>query len=82
MRPAYGCSLEKFVFAPNDDTTAGLAIHEVRSAIERWEPRVDIVSIGAGADIDDPTRLIVDLTYRSRTTATVEAITVPINTQA
>ena len=25
MRPGYGCDLQRLVFAPNDDTTAGLA---------------------------------------------------------
>ena len=27
MRPNYGCNLHRLVFAPNDQTTAGLAIH-------------------------------------------------------
>jgi uncharacterized protein len=47
MRPEYGCNLRRLVFSPNDDTTAGLAIHYVRQAVERWEPRVDIVAIDA-----------------------------------
>jgi phage baseplate assembly protein W len=81
MRPTYGCPLERFVFAPNDDTTAGLAMHEVRTAIERWEPRVEIVSIGAGPDVDDMTRLVVDVSYRSRTTAVVDAVSVPVQLQ-
>ncbi len=29
MRPDYGCPLHRIVFAPNDATTAGLAIHYV-----------------------------------------------------
>lgn len=82
MRPTYGCPLERFVFAPNDDTTAGLVIHEVRTAIERWEPRVEIVSIDAGPDPDNETRLIVDVAYRSRTTAALEAVAVPVQLQA
>jgi uncharacterized protein len=48
MRPDYGCELRRLVFAPNDDTTAGLAIHYVRRAVERWEPRVEIESLDAG----------------------------------
>ena len=47
MRPTYGCYLRRLLFAPNDDTTAGLAIHYVRSAIERWEPRIDILALDA-----------------------------------
>jgi phage baseplate assembly protein W len=47
MRPNYGCHLGRLVFSPNDDTTAGLAIHYVRQAIERWEPRVDVMHVDA-----------------------------------
>lgn len=48
MRPEYGCLLRRVIFAPNDDTTAGLAIHYVRTALERWEPRIEILRIDAG----------------------------------
>jgi phage baseplate assembly protein W len=48
MRPDYGCPLHRLVFAPNDATTAGLAIHYVRQALMRFEPRIDIVSLDAG----------------------------------
>jgi phage baseplate assembly protein W len=52
MRPDYGCHLRRLVFAPNDETTAGLAIHYVRQAVGRWEPRVEIIGVDAGrADI-------------------------------
>lgn len=47
MRPEYGCDLSRLVFSPNDDTTAGLAIHFVRQAVERWEPRVEVLSVDA-----------------------------------
>jgi phage baseplate assembly protein W len=48
MRPEYGCDLSRLVFSPNDDTTAGLAIHFVRQAVERWEPRVEVLRVDAG----------------------------------
>ena len=35
MREGWGCNLFRLAFAPNDDTTAGLAMHHVRKAIER-----------------------------------------------
>jgi phage baseplate assembly protein W len=49
MRPDFGCPLHRLMFAPNDATTAGLAIHYVRQALIRFEPRVDIVSLDADA---------------------------------
>lgn len=64
MRPAYGCHLFRLAFAPNDDTTAGLAIHHVRQALERWEPRIRIVALDAGRHPEVPSRLDVHLTYR------------------
>ena len=68
MRPDYGCELHRLVFAPNDDTTAGLAIHYVRRALERWEPRIDILALDANRGPDEPFRLDISLEYRVRTT--------------
>jgi phage baseplate assembly protein W len=69
MRSQYGCDLFRVVFSPNDDTTAGLAIHYVRKAIERWEPRIDIVRLNAGRAPSNPTLLEIHLEYRIRRTA-------------
>lgn len=68
MRPHYGCNLHRLIFWPNDSTTAGLAIHYVRRAIERWEPRVEILELDAGRSPSDPSRLDIDLHYRVRAT--------------
>ena len=68
MRPDYGCELHRLVFGPNDDTTAGLAIHYVRRALERWEPRIQILRLDAGRHPEDPERLNISLEYRVRST--------------
>jgi phage baseplate assembly protein W len=67
MRPTYGCDLWRLVFSLNDETTAGLAIHYVRQALQRWEPRIDIVNLDATRGEDDPGRLDIFLEYRLRT---------------
>jgi uncharacterized protein len=74
MRPEYGCDLDKLMFAPNDDTTAGLAIHYVRRALERWEPRIDIVRLDAGQSAEYPERLEIALEYRVRATQLAERL--------
>ncbi|MFY1638011.1 GPW/gp25 family protein [Solwaraspora sp. WMMB335] len=79
MRPAYGCQLNRLVFAPNDQTTAGLAIHYVRQAIERWEPRVRIVDLDARPDQLSPALLLVRLRYQVRASLTVAAIDLPVH---
>lgn len=66
MRPGYGCPLHELAFAPNDDTTAGLAIYYVRQAIRRWEPRAEIVGLAANRDEASPSRLNVLLEFLVR----------------
>jgi phage baseplate assembly protein W len=66
MRPDYGCELLTLAFARNDDTTAGLAIHYVRQAIDRFEPRVRILRVDATRSAEDPQRLDIVLEYQPR----------------
>ena len=74
MRPDYGCPLNRLIFWPNDATTAGLAIHYVRQAIRRFEPRVQIVQLDAGAHPNDPAMLLITLKYRVRETGATDTI--------
>jgi phage baseplate assembly protein W len=77
MRPHYGCNLHRLVFSPNDDTTAGLAIHYVRQALDQWEPRIDVLHLDASASPDKsyPGLLEVYLEYRLRSTLQSERLT-------
>ncbi len=79
-RPQYGCHLFRLAFAPADDTTAGLAIHYVARAVERWEKRVDIVSLDAERPADEPFVLEVRMRYRVRATQHEDelGVTVPV----
>jgi uncharacterized protein len=71
MLPDYGCDLHRLVFSPNDDTTAGLAIHYVQQAIERYEPRVEIVRLDATRYVEQEAALEIALEYRVRATQNV-----------
>jgi phage baseplate assembly protein W len=79
MRPTYGCSLHRLVFAPNDDTTAGLAIHHVRQALQRWEKRIVILKLDATRDPEVPERLSIMLQYRVRSTQQESQLQFPID---
>ena len=81
MRPEYGCDLHHLVFSPNDETTAGLAIHYVRRALDLFEPRAEVVRVDAAANPDDPGRLDVTLDYRVRATQEDGQLTVSISLQ-
>jgi len=81
MRPRYGCDLHRLVFSPNDDSTAGLAIHYVRRAIERWEPRIEIVKLDATGSRNRalPGLLEIYLEYRVRATQETERLAYPFD---
>lgn len=79
MRPSYGCELHRLMFLPNDETTAGLAIHYVRRALARWEPRIDVIDVDAGASAEAPDRLEIRLEYRVRAAAKTDALAVAIS---
>ena len=80
MRPDYGCELNRLAFWPNDDTTGGLAIHFVQQALQRWEPRVDVVQLDAQRDPEFPERLTVLLEYRVRASQRLDTLTVSMST--
>lgn len=79
MRPDYGCELHRLVFSPNDNTTSGLAIHYVRQALDRWEPRAQVIHLDAGPNPDNPERLDILLEYRLRRTQNISELAFSIN---
>jgi uncharacterized protein len=68
MRPQFGCGLHDYVFAPADATTAGHIAYEVRHALTRWEPRVDVEDVDVNATPERPDTLYIDIRYSIRGT--------------
>jgi phage baseplate assembly protein W len=77
-RPDYGCHLFRLAFGPADDTTAGLAIHYVARALDRWERRITVLALDAARAPDDPSLLEVRLRYRVRATQNDDEIAVAV----
>ena len=68
MRPDFGCGIHDLVFAVNSASTAGRVAGEVRLALIKWEPRIDLLNVAATADPSDTSRLLIEMEYRVRTT--------------
>jgi phage baseplate assembly protein W len=68
MRPEFGCQIHDLVFAPNDATTAGLAIYYVEEALRMWEPRIRLIEVDARPDDDNDGRLMIHISYEVRST--------------
>ena len=66
MRPEFGCRIHDHVFGPADADTAGLVAYDVREALERWEPRIDVDDVVVSFSADDATTLFIDVQYRVR----------------
>ena len=66
MRPEFGCGVHDCVFDRIDAETLGRIDHEVRAALDRWEPRVVVEDVGL-EQIDDG---LVHILVRYRLKAT------------
>ena len=68
MRPEFGCRVHDFVFAPADTETANRIAAAVRTALERWEPRISLEAVLVAPDPMDATLLYIDIRYSLGTT--------------
>jgi hypothetical protein len=63
MRPEFGCGIHDEVFATADAATAGRISTEVREALRRWEPRIDVRDVAVTVDPNDRATLFIDIRY-------------------
>jgi phage baseplate assembly protein W len=68
MRPDFGSRLRDFVFRGASWETAAEVEHEVRTALLRWEPRVDVDRVSVTADARDLGTLFIDIQYTVKQT--------------
>jgi phage baseplate assembly protein W len=77
MRPEFGCAIHSYVFDVVDAETLGRLELEVRAAMERWEPRIDVQSVAFETSAVDDGWLEVQLRYRVRATSSVRNLVYP-----
>ena len=77
MRPEFGCGIHDFVFASNDPATQALITQRVQEALQRWEPRIDILEISLDNPIEAPNTLMIHVDYRIRTNNAFHNIVYP-----
>ena len=66
MEPAFGCGIHERVFAPGGPGTRAAIEADVREALVRWEPRIDVLRVVATAHADEPNALLIEVDYRVR----------------
>jgi phage baseplate assembly protein W len=68
MRPEFGCRIHDYLFASADSETAGAIGAEVRAALRRWEPRIDVEDVVVTIDRTNPALLYIDVRYAIKAT--------------
>lgn len=66
MRPDFGCGVHELVFQANTVVLHGMVVERVRTALVRWEPRIDVLDVSVEAPPDAGNVLLVRIGYRLR----------------
>jgi phage baseplate assembly protein W len=66
MRPEFGCRIQDHLFSPTNEATAAAIAHDVRRALEMWEPRIDVENVRVGFDARELGTFYIDVGYRVR----------------
>jgi len=77
MRPDFGAGLRDFVFEPLNQTTCQLVKTRVTESLVQWEPRIDVVKVNVHPGANQPSVLLIEMTYRLRATNTLQNLVFP-----
>lgn len=77
LRPEFGAGLHNLAFAPMTQATIALVEHEVRQALTRFEPRIDVLNLRTTTDPKREGELLINVEYRVRATDTVFNLVYP-----
>ena len=68
MRPEFGCEVHDLIFDVIDAATVGKMEAAVRKALDRWEPRVEVVKLDTDLSEMGEGRLVMTISYVIRAT--------------
>jgi len=77
MRPEFGCGVHDFVFDSIDATTVGRMEEAIRSALDRWEPRIQVQTLEFDLSGADSGLLTIDIGFTVRATNTERNLVYP-----
>ena len=77
MRQDYGAGLQPLVFEPAGPAMAAMVQHEVKQALVRNEPRIDVLGVDATIDPSQPGVLVINVKYQVRQIDTIYNVVYP-----
>lgn len=81
MRPEFGCEIHDQVFSSLSPTTLNRIEDSVRTALVRWEPRIDVEAIDAVPDASEPGKVRIEIEYWIESTNSRENMVYPFYVQ-
>jgi phage baseplate assembly protein W len=67
MLPDFGCGVHDLVFEPNTAALRGMLQAKVLEALQRWEPRIDVLEVQVQTPAEQRNLLNIRIDYRIRT---------------
>jgi Bacteriophage baseplate protein W len=68
MRPNFGCGIHDYIFESVDAHVVGRLEREIRIALDRWEPRIEVRDITISTDRAGDGELPIEIEYLVRAT--------------
>lgn len=77
MRPEFGCGVHDFIFDNIDAELIGHVESAIHTALARWEPRIEVVSLGFDWGESDTGALLITITYKVLATSRLYNLVYP-----
>ena len=73
MELEYGCDLNSIMFKPLDLNLKTFISNNIKSAIQKWEPRVNVLDVEVANERNDPV-ISINIKYKIIETDTVDSL--------
>jgi phage baseplate assembly protein W len=77
MRPEFGCDIYELVGEANTSSLRGMVAQKVRTALNRWEPRIDVLDVRVDSPEERRNQLNITIDYRIRSNNAVFNLVYP-----
>jgi phage baseplate assembly protein W len=77
MRPEFGCGIHNHVFANIDASTLAKIEVDIREALDRWEPRIQVLDVDPDLSRMNDGVLLIDITYQLSATNDIRNLVYP-----
>jgi phage baseplate assembly protein W len=81
MRPTFGGGIHEFVFQSNSAVMRTALASQVKDALTRWEPRIELDAVRVDESPDDSAEVRISIDYRIRATNELFNLVFPLYVQ-